>query len=250
MIERLNRVLARPDRLRIAALVRVARLLGIPIPVWVELIDGQMMKVLLPEIVSTHIAYDGCYEPEVTEMISLGLRHGGDFLDVGAHFGVQSMFAARMRGVTRVVAFEPVDVSHEYLKVNTSGIKCIETHKLAVGSCVGSGEIGVLPVEYLASSSMGVPKLPRMLLRNLVTTKQTVQVTSIDDFCQRAQIKAACIKVDAEGGGQEVVRGSIRVIERFKPVFILETGGQDGVKLLGDYGYRVEMKVGKNVLMV
>ena len=52
-----------------------------------------------PEIVLDH-------EPHIAQVIERELKSGGCFLDVGAHIGLWSLYAVRLKGV-EVVAIEP-----------------------------------------------------------------------------------------------------------------------------------------------
>ena len=54
------------------------------------------------------IALEHKYEPYMAREIQAELRPGGVFLDVGSHFGLWSVYAARIVGKTgKVFAFEP-----------------------------------------------------------------------------------------------------------------------------------------------
>ncbi|KKS32042.1 MAG: methyltransferase FkbM family protein [Candidatus Amesbacteria bacterium GW2011_GWA2_42_12] len=239
-----GRVWERPDRLRIAALSRLAMLTGVDIETNIRLISGQIMRILLPDVVSVNLAYDGVFEPEVAAMMEWGLPYGGTFFDVGAHFGACSLKAVSL-GALQVVAFEPAPKNLRMLRKNCSQLDGVIIIDKAVSDKSGTKlKMQIFGTRHCASNTLANPRLPERIAKTSSRGVIAVETVTIDDFCCKQQIAPGLIKMDVENHTRQVLEGAGQTLEKYHPPVIVETGGwgsvvRDDLKVLIDLGYGI-----------
>ena len=166
----------------------------------------------------------GVYEEAVERMLSLHLRPGSVFYDVGAHIGVLSLVAARLVGTHGIVfAFEadPANALRMEEHVRRNGFEHIHILPCAVWSSGGRLRFD----RAFAQSSLN---------QGAVTTKQVettsnmidVDAITLDDF-GRKNAPPDLIKIDVEGSEAAVLRGSERVFATKRPALICEVHHED-----------------------
>jgi FkbM family methyltransferase len=140
-------------------------------------------------------------------------------LDVGAHFGLFSIFIQKESKGT-VYAFEPtpstLEIIQETIKIN----HCEETiHVIpaAVDEWPGKALFFVNNVAGLSLANSLIdyhnPEFPQK--------GYEVNITSIDEFVKKENIKIDFIKIDAEGAELGVLKGGRNTIINNKPLIIL-----------------------------
>lgn len=138
------------------------------------------------------------------------------FVDVGANFGFYTWFAARY--AETVHAFEPLPWVAAMLR---SGFRHrnVRVHECALSDHDGAVElrspranIGFSTIEP-SNELGGKADLSAGVDRVRVVTKR------LDDVPTG---RVACLKIDAEGHEQEVMRGASETIERCRPAIIVE----------------------------
>jgi len=160
----------------------------------------------------------GNYEPEVQNLIVSLLKPGMVFYDIGGHNGFLSLLAAKQVGKEgKVVTFEPNPSNVEIIKTNLALNKDIaariELHPFAVSDTAGKA-----PFAGAFHSSMGrvyssVEPLP--------LTVYEVATISLDEFTA-AFPAPDMIKMDIEGGEVKAFRGMQKLLQRKRPVILVE----------------------------
>jgi len=167
---------------------------------------------------------NGVYEEAVERMLSLHLRPGSVFYDVGAHIGIMSLVAARLVGTHGTVfAFEadPANALRMEEHVRRNGFEQIHIQSCAVWSFGGR-----LRFERASAQSS--------LNQGTVATEQPestvglldVEAITIDDFA-RSHAPPDLIKIDVEGAEAAVLRGSERIFATKRPLLICEVHDED-----------------------
>lgn len=240
--EKIGRVLERPDRLRIAMLVRLAAVMGVDIETRVRLITGHEMTVLLPDVVSTCLAYDGVFEPEVQIMIARELPRGGTFIDVGAHFGACSLMAVSF-GASRVMAFEPAPKNLRILRKNCAGLRGITVVDRAISDQSDVKlKMRIFGTRHCASNTLANPRLPERVIKASPTQEVEVETVTIDDYVANQGIGPDVIKVDVENHTGRALAGARRTLAKYHPAVIVEVGGygssaKNDLEVLRNLGY-------------
>ncbi len=157
----------------------------------------------------------GLPEPELA-LIPLLCCRSTSFVDVGANFGFYTWFASRYAAT--VHAIEPLPWVAAMLR---SGFRNrnVEVHECALSDQSGSvelrsprGNIGFSTIEP-SNELEGKADLSAGVARIQVETRR------LDDIPTG---RVSCLKIDAEGHEQEVLRGAWETLERCRPAVIIE----------------------------
>jgi FkbM family methyltransferase len=188
---------------------------------------GSYKMVLLPDDhISNLIRRSGRpYEPKLVAIVRELTRPGSTILDVGANLGNHTVYWANAG--RQVIAFEPNPVTRSALAESIglnrlSGL--VTVHPVALGAATGTGRLralldgnhGATAVEPAAAGEISIVQLDDL---------------DVPDF--------SVIKIDVEGGEEDVLRGARQTIGRLRPLIIAEAREkEDGVAgLLRDLGY-------------
>lgn len=188
----------------------------------------------------------GCYEPHIMWALRGILRDGDVFLDLGAHIGYHSYFAAGLVGSSgRVFAFEPDPGNYLKLKKNLEAFPQAHAEHCAVWS----RETRLIFARSESSEESGWGALASV--HNTPEREQIeVESVSLDAWTERSALKAIrAAKIDVEGAEFEVLQGAKRVLQQMRPILVFEmnesllsqAGASAAVvrQLLRDYQYKL-----------
>ncbi|MFD5898894.1 MULTISPECIES: FkbM family methyltransferase [unclassified Streptomyces] len=199
---------------------------GFPHHGWVE-IDSEhcppfVMFCANDEAVALDTVWNGRFGYE-----SASLRHWSrlaatsrTILDIGAHVGYYAMIASLAAPKATVHAFEPVPPIHARLAVNhrANGLKNLVLHQNGVSDHVGSADINIrFPLSNLLSTGSSLEEFAKPVASAFTTR---VHLLTVDETLGETPVDL--IKIDVEGHEPSVLAGARRVIERDRPVIILE----------------------------
>lgn len=159
------------------------------------------------------------YEPELG-FVRSWLEPGMVFVDVGAHYGIYTLVAARCVGAGgAVLAFEPDPRNFLVLKENVrrNGARNVRLFRVALADSDGHRDL-VLGQGYDAMSSFYGP-------RELADTGSVRMVPTrvLDGVLSEAGLKRLdLVKVDAEGAEPLVLGGALGSLARWRPTVIFE----------------------------
>ena len=162
-------------------------------------------------------------------------------VDIGANIGVHSLCWGARHAMLRSHLFEPSPRTTEILKRNivlNSLQDRLSVHELALSNAPGEA--------FFFECSDNAFNSLRDTGRNSVINQVKVQVTTLDDWALRDGItKIDLIKIDVEGLEHDVILGSRRVLQEYRPHLFVEIfGGQRSnpnpeatVDLIRSFGY-------------
>lgn len=158
---------------------------------------------------ATHLSFSG--ELSALKKLSLIIPPGTVAFDVGANHGDYSLAVLEILRPQKIYAFEPSSAAFEILrsKVDENVVKPI---RIGVGSEPGKAT--------LHNSTPGASIGSMLDLRSPFapfdpTFDETVEVTTVDIFCQQHGIECiGLLKIDVEGMEFEVLKGAISMIDR------------------------------------
>jgi FkbM family methyltransferase len=161
----------------------------------------------------------GCYEPHVMGALRGILRAGDVFLDLGAHIGFHSYFAAGLVGPAgRVFAFEPDPGNYLRLKKNLEAFPYAQAEQCAIWS----SETKLIFARSELTEESGWGALASV--HNAPEREQIeVESVSLDVWTERSGVKAIrAAKIDVEGSEFEVLQGAGRVLQQMRPILLFE----------------------------
>ena len=161
----------------------------------------------------------GVYEPHVRECLSVMLKPGAVYFDVGAHIGFHAVFAAHRVGPEgRVFAFEADPRVFERLARNLSRFRQAQAINSAVWDRTGS-------LTFERSSNKNESGWGTVSAVRDFGTGEHVEVSSValDDWRLGLHLERwDAMKLDAEGSELAVLRGARSLLKRFRPSLIME----------------------------
>jgi len=161
------------------------------------------------------------------------LRPGDWALDIGANVGHYTMRMAELVGSSgRVIALEPVPDTFALLAANVRRLKDENVSLLNIAASDGVAAVNI----EIPRSSDGATNF---YLAHLSPNKSGLVVLSlaIDQMCLPT---IRLVKIDVEGHELPVLKGMHALLQRDRPVIILETGSQTALDLLSALGYAIE----------
>ncbi|MEQ8384392.1 MAG: FkbM family methyltransferase [Coleofasciculus sp. A1-SPW-01] len=161
-------------------------------------------------------------ELAVHRILGRHLNPGHVFIDIGANFGLHTLYAAKLVGDKGFVfAFEPVPANLKLLRRNVALSGVQQQVKIVPKAVSNSSEPFVtfyLPPEEVAVTAS--------LCSNPVTYK-TIQLSNVrlDDYWSNLDLPVQFIKIDVEGAELEVLRGAENLLKQWHPTLLIEVHG-------------------------
>jgi FkbM family methyltransferase len=182
--------------------------------------DGHKMRVNPFDMyISRDLANWGHWEPHIRNVLQERCKAGMNFMDIGANIGAHTLFMSKLVGPTgRGFAFEPCNSHSSILFYNLMTNNCFNTTVYQYGCS------DVEETMYVEERFTLTKKQDNYGGITLQTTKsenndEPIQTRVLDNMnLPRIDI----VKIDAEGMEERVINGMRGIIERDKPVFILE----------------------------
>jgi len=145
------------------------------------------------------------YESNVIQLCTLLSNKDKVFVDVGACTGKYTIIMSKY--YRKVIAIEPNPENLKYLKKNIELNNCdnVEIIDIAVSNISGKTKLSMRG----ANSHIGAFDDENAIL---------VLVDTLDNVVDEAHV----IKIDVEGVERQVVDGAEKLIEKYKPVFVIE----------------------------
>jgi FkbM family methyltransferase len=137
-------------------------------------------------------------------------------LDVGAHVGAVTLYLARK--FARVIAFEAVPSTFEFLERNTDGVPNVTAMNIAIGPSEGDVYLSHYPQHGQLSHVTGSEE-PSETARIGPIPARTIDSMDLPDV--------SFIKIDVEGYELPVLEGAISTIQRCRPLILVEQGGNE-----------------------
>ncbi|MEZ4103680.1 MAG: FkbM family methyltransferase [Candidatus Paceibacterota bacterium] len=196
----------------------------------------------------------GKWEPEISAVIEKYLPEGGIFLDIGANIGYHTLYAALIVGNKgKVFSFEPLPRLSKQIKksLEVNRIDNVRIYETALSDKVGQADLS------LVSENIGASSIKTIEHERIVDDKVLVEVNKLDNFTKTIE-KLDVIKIDIEGNEVEALRGSKELLQKFKPVIILEFSPniyeqdfsgktKDLYNFLKSFGYKITVIDNNNI---
>jgi FkbM family methyltransferase len=156
------------------------------------------------------------------------LKPGSVAFDIGANFGLMSLFMGKIAGPAgRVCAFEPSPANLSLLRYHCEHNRGCKIE--VVEAAVSNRHLDTAPFFLLGGGLHSgnsltfdratVPNLDTALHAGL--TEIVAETVSVDGFCADKQLVPALLKIDVEGGELYVLEGAQETLVHARPVLIL-----------------------------
>lgn len=183
----------------------------------------------------------GTFEPDMCKAIEDFVKPGWTVLDLGAHIGYHTlMMAARVGNEGRVISFEPLPENQVILRENITingyaKIVCLETMAVAEETCLQRLNSSKTSSEAFLDNTSSEA--------NLEKKQFIVPTCCLDDYFRLQGWPCVhLVKIDIEGAESRAIAGMEKVINRHRPIFIIESHGEharSGLLALIRKGYAV-----------
>ncbi|RYZ71925.1 MAG: FkbM family methyltransferase [Proteobacteria bacterium] len=186
-----------------------------------EIIDtAEFRYIALREdyYITTSLKYYGEYEPAEFSLLLPLIHEDSVVMDIGSNIGTHTLAFAKKAARGTVHAFEPQRFVYQILSGNVAlnGFTNVKVHNLALGS--ESSTVKLPIIDYGIRSNFGGYDL-RSAAGTMPAKYEETKIATIDQFnIQRLDL----IKMDVESMEEDVLRGALKTLTRFRPPIYLE----------------------------
>jgi FkbM family methyltransferase len=163
-----------------------------------------------------HLLEHRSWEPHITRYLKRNLTSDDVFVDVGANLGFFTVLCAPL--VSRVIAFEPVSLSHRYCKanVNLNGLTNVDLFQCGL---------------WIEDTTVNIKADPSSLMAASISRDgsafdvESIRCVSLDSMIARGEASVpsiAIMKMDIEGAELFALEGMKVSLEKFRPKIIME----------------------------
>lgn len=181
----------------------------------------------------------GGWEPRTQALMLRHLGKGSVAYDVGANYGIHALLMARLigNGSGRVHAFEPMPSIMAALRENVTlnGFNNVTFVQEALSDASGT-------VTFLSGAHGGAGHLSNV--GDSGGAETTVATLTLDEYVfGRGNTPPTFIKMDVEGAESRVIAGGRQVLERARPILLMDLHGVEQEIAVGtalkELGYRL-----------
>jgi FkbM family methyltransferase len=164
-----------------------------------------------------HIAGEQIEFRTVMKFIKENLSNSATILDIGANIGLYSISIAKELSDCTVYAFEPVNSTYNILLKNISRNK-FQERIIPNKNAVGENESRII-----ITNTYDTGNYIQSLEKGTSIKSELVDMITIDNYCLSRNIKNIdFIKCDVEGYEKNVLMGGLGIINKCKPIILLE----------------------------
>jgi FkbM family methyltransferase len=194
---------------------------AIRVPVVTPWLEGLTVYAYPGNETSRAIFVTGNYEPNEFFLLSHVIRPGMIFVDAGANMGLYTLFVARKIGEHgTVLAIEPSTRECERLLRNVAinSLSNIRLFRNAVSDSCSDVDLLIAEDKWSGHNTLGAFAYDTPL-----AIKETVRACRLDDIVSREGLsRVDIIKLDIEGAELRALKGASEILERFRPLLLLE----------------------------
>jgi FkbM family methyltransferase len=180
------------------------------------------------------IYYLGTFEPHCMPYLRACAINGATVIDVGANIGVYTLESAAAVGPAgRVISIEPAPSNARALERN---IKLNQMTNVVLIEAAAGDETGWATLSLPSRGNAGMLSLAPLCGEK----SYTVEVRLIDDVLEEKGITSVdLIKIDIEGSEYRALRGTVKMLQRCRPVILIELN-ENALRSCGSSGYEVK----------
>jgi len=146
-------------------------------------------------------------------------------LDVGGHAGQITKLFSKLTPNGTVYAFEPGSYAFSILRKTKAFKRLSNVTLINQGLSNAEGEVILeVPLKHSGSMGFGISHIVETTDKAAALSfRESISVTTLDSFVEKEGLKRIdFIKIDVEGHELKVLEGGLDVLQRFKPVLMVE----------------------------
>ncbi len=180
--------------------------------------NNKYLIVHIDDWIQQNIYFLGEYEKAELKILDKYLTNNSVFIDIGANFGLYSIYASRFIGINgQIISFEPFENNFNSLITNIkiNNLSNIKAEKIAIGETNGTTEL------YYDEQEKNLGMVSVKFLKNSIHEK--VKKVSLDSYFKNNPVnKIDLIKIDIEGYEYNALLGMRDLLKKFHPILIIE----------------------------
>ena len=168
--------------------------------------------------------YLGLFERSTVRALQRLVSPGDVVFDIGANIGAHTLGLARSVGPSgQVFAFEPADFAFAKLKCNLALNPELEARTFPQQILLAAEAGESAREEIYASWPLEKGDSVHPKHRGRLVTARGASIDTLDRFVERQRIdRLNLIKIDVDGSELPVLQGGLGVLERFRPILVIE----------------------------
>jgi FkbM family methyltransferase len=171
------------------------------------------------DLMTRSMFWSGSYQDDVLSSLALTIRLGDVVFDVGAHYGLMTIYASKLVGQTgKVIAFEPSPRNHQVLIRHCRLNECQNVTVEALGLLDKQGEFDF----YMTTAHSWNSTFDAAFADQQSHDKTTVTADTLDAYIERTGLRPSLLKIDTEGTELECLIGGERTLRAVQPAIIIE----------------------------
>lgn len=198
--------------------------------------NGMNIKFYLPYLNDwiQNIIYNSrnFYEIGMLEDIRKRIGRNKTIIDVGANIGNHTIYFSKICNAKKVISFEPQKNIFSILKKNVELNNCsknVKLYNMGIGEQYQHADVEVIDINNYGSS------------RLKKDSDGSVEINTLDNMAYNKFGKIDMLKIDVEGMELEVLKGSINILKKYKPLIYVEAASnvefENASKFLKKYNY-------------
>ncbi len=192
-----------------------------PVSFEIDWHEGLRVRVFLGNDLSRCLFVAGSYEPNEFALLSHVLLEGMTVIDVGANAGLYTLLAARWVGSTgRVIALEPSAREFARLQTNLALNRLSNVIALCVGAHArpGHARLRIAEPGHEGLNTLGAFAYDIAELRG-----EQIELATLDRISSAQSLsRVDVVKIDAEGAEPMILEGARNLLDKFKPLLLIE----------------------------
>ena len=177
---------------------------------------GVILNLEIEDWIQQNIYLLNEYEDAELNLIEKYIRPQSVFIDIGANFGLYSLYIAKHFKTTEIIAFEPY--THNY-QAFANNVKLNKFNNITVKNMALRKQDGFITL-YNDEKEKNLGMVSTKFIENSIS--QEVKMTSFDNYFKSKQGNISAVKIDVEGLEYEVLQGMQESINKHKPVILIE----------------------------
>ncbi|RUA12880.1 MAG: hypothetical protein DSY82_00085 [Flavobacteriia bacterium] len=196
------------------------------------------LKLDINDWIQQNLYFLGEYEKAELTAIQKFIKKDSLFIDIGANFGLYSLFLSPYISEGQIISFEPFNQNFESLVYNIklNKLSNIKANNYAIGD-----KNGVLTIYYNPKeNNLGMASLEEQP----ESIQQTTKIISLDEYVRTNMLNQIdVIKIDIEGFEYNALLGMKNSLKKYHPTLLIEINNnqkkkQEILQFLKQLGYK------------